>query len=84
MVKSRYAPAPRSIPGLPLLPAQRGAYPVGLTTAGEAKHWVAGAGSRFEHYERLDPQQLPTHWRRPQAVPLGSRRRLSESGRVTG
>jgi hypothetical protein len=26
---------------------------VGLTTAGEARYWVAGAGSRFEHYERL-------------------------------
>jgi hypothetical protein len=35
---------------------------VGLTTAGEAQHWVAGAGSRFEHYERLDPRQLPTHF----------------------
>jgi hypothetical protein len=35
---------------------------VGLTTAGEARHWVAGAGSRFEHYERLEPQQLPTHF----------------------
>ncbi|MBI5538121.1 MAG: hypothetical protein HY898_35695 [Deltaproteobacteria bacterium] len=26
---------------------------VGLTTAGEARYWVAGAGSRFEHYERM-------------------------------
>ncbi len=36
---------------------------VGLTTKGEAKYWVAGAGSRFEHYERLvkrDPQRFPT------------------------
>lgn len=35
---------------------------VGLTTAGEARYWVAGAGSRFEHYERLPPSRLPTHW----------------------
>jgi hypothetical protein len=38
---------------------------VGLTTAGEARYWVAGAGSRLEHYERLhakDPSKLPTHF----------------------
>jgi hypothetical protein len=35
---------------------------VGLTTAGEATHWVAGAGSRFEHYEHLGPNRLPTHF----------------------
>jgi hypothetical protein len=35
---------------------------VGLTTAGEARYWVAGAGSRFEHYERLDPANRPTHF----------------------
>jgi hypothetical protein len=38
---------------------------VGLTSAGEARYWVAGAGSRFEHYERLaatDAQRLPTHF----------------------
>jgi hypothetical protein len=35
---------------------------VGLTTAGEARYWVAGAGSRFEHYERLDPAKRPTHF----------------------
>jgi hypothetical protein len=38
---------------------------VGLTTAGEARYWVAGAGSRLEHYERLlarDPASLPTHF----------------------
>ena len=38
---------------------------VGLTTRGEARYWVAGAGSRFEHYERLraeQPQALPTHF----------------------
>jgi hypothetical protein len=35
---------------------------VGLTTQGEAKHWVAGAGSRFEHYERLPRSALPTHF----------------------
>ncbi|RYE94014.1 MAG: hypothetical protein EOO75_03045 [Myxococcales bacterium] len=38
---------------------------VGLTTPREARYWVAGAGSRFEHYERLhltSPDQLPTHF----------------------
>jgi hypothetical protein len=38
---------------------------VGLTTRGEAPYWVAGAGSRFEHYERLveeRPLALPTHF----------------------
>ncbi len=38
---------------------------VGLTTEGEARYWVAGAGSRFEHYERLHasaPEKLPTHF----------------------
>ncbi len=38
---------------------------VGLTTRGEAPFWVAGAGSRFEHYERLlraDPGRMPTHF----------------------
>jgi hypothetical protein len=38
---------------------------VGLTTAGEARYWVAGQGSRLEHYERLrrtDPSRLPTHF----------------------
>jgi len=38
---------------------------VGLTTPGEATYWVAGAGSRFEHYERLlraSPGRLPTHF----------------------
>ena len=35
---------------------------VGLTTAGEARYWSAGAGSRFEHYERLPKQELPTHF----------------------
>jgi hypothetical protein len=34
----------------------------GLTTAGEARYWVAGAGSRFEHYERLGAGRLPTHF----------------------
>jgi hypothetical protein len=50
---------------------------VGLTTRGEARYWVAGAGSRFEHYEHLAterPQALPTHfivypeWLRVEAV----------------
>ncbi|HEU5073703.1 MAG TPA: hypothetical protein VFU02_06010, partial [Polyangiaceae bacterium] len=35
---------------------------VGLTTPHEAKHWVAGAGSRFEHYEQLPRGALPTHF----------------------
>ncbi|HEY0463184.1 MAG TPA: hypothetical protein VGC79_03200, partial [Polyangiaceae bacterium] len=33
---------------------------VGLTTTGEARYWSAGAGSRFEHYERLPRSALPT------------------------
>lgn len=33
---------------------------VGLTTRGEAKYWVAGPGSRFEHYERLGAAKLPS------------------------
>jgi hypothetical protein len=33
---------------------------VGLTTTGEARYWSAGAGSRFEHYERLPRASLPT------------------------
>jgi hypothetical protein len=38
---------------------------VGLTTRGEARYWVAGVGSRLEHYERLhaiSPASLPTHF----------------------
>jgi hypothetical protein len=35
---------------------------VGLTTAGEARYWIAGPGSRFEHYEHLDATRLPTHF----------------------
>jgi hypothetical protein len=38
---------------------------VGLTTKGEGRYWVAGAASRFEHYERLkakSPADLPTHF----------------------
>ncbi|MCC6644875.1 MAG: hypothetical protein IT374_04800 [Polyangiaceae bacterium] len=38
---------------------------VGLTTPEEARYWVAGAGARFEHYERLHrerPERLPTHF----------------------
>lgn len=35
---------------------------VGLTTRGEARYWVGGAGSRFEHYERLPRAALPTHF----------------------
>jgi hypothetical protein len=46
-----------------------GAHPtfdvVGLTTPGEARYWIAGPASRFEHYERLArsaPALLPTHF----------------------
>jgi hypothetical protein len=35
---------------------------VGLTTLGEARYWVGGVGSRFEHYERLAPERRPTHF----------------------
>jgi hypothetical protein len=35
---------------------------VGLTTQGEARYWAAGAGARFEHYERLGRAKLPTHF----------------------
>ena len=38
---------------------------VGLTTPSEAPYWVAGAASRYEHYERLmrtQPNALPTHF----------------------
>lgn len=35
---------------------------VGLTTEGEAPYWAEGPGSRFEHYERLGPERLPTHF----------------------
>jgi len=35
---------------------------VGLTTKGEARYWVAGAGARFEHYEKLPRAELPTHF----------------------
>jgi hypothetical protein len=35
---------------------------VGLTTLGEARFWVGGAGSRFEHYERLPRAAMPTHF----------------------
>ncbi len=35
---------------------------VGLTTESEARYWVAGAGSRYEHYERTPASVLPTHF----------------------
>lgn len=38
---------------------------VGLTTRTEGRYWVAGVGSRLEHYERLakeSPASLPTHF----------------------
>jgi len=35
---------------------------VGLTTEGEAKYWVGGPGSRYEHYEHLDADVRPTHF----------------------
>jgi hypothetical protein len=38
---------------------------VGLTTATEPRYWIAGAGSRLEHYERMHRESaalLPTHF----------------------
>lgn len=35
---------------------------VGLTTKSEPRYWASGAGSRFEHYERLPRSALPTHF----------------------
>ncbi len=38
---------------------------VGLTTPTEGRYWVAGAGSRLEHYERVhatSPASLPSHF----------------------
>jgi hypothetical protein len=35
---------------------------VGLVTASETRYWLAGAGSRFEHYERLEKNKRPTHF----------------------
>ncbi|HTJ82113.1 MAG TPA: hypothetical protein VL400_10335 [Polyangiaceae bacterium] len=35
---------------------------VGLTTEGEARYWVAGPGSRYEHYEHLSADVRPTHF----------------------
>jgi hypothetical protein len=35
---------------------------VGLTTKGEARYWVAGVGSRLEHYERMPAAERPTHF----------------------
>jgi hypothetical protein len=35
---------------------------VGLTTRDEARYWTAGPGSRFEHYEHLPRERLPTHF----------------------
>jgi hypothetical protein len=35
---------------------------VGLTTSGEARYWIAGPASRFEHYEKTALDRLPTHF----------------------
>jgi hypothetical protein len=35
---------------------------VGLTTRSEGRHWVSGPGSRYEHYERLGRNALPTYF----------------------
>ncbi len=35
---------------------------VGLTTAGAGPAWVAGVGSRYERFERMDRAELPTHF----------------------
>jgi hypothetical protein len=54
---------------------------VGLTTAGEGRYWVSGPGSRFEHYERLGPSRLPTHfivYPRWMAIPSLLGERLTE------
>jgi hypothetical protein len=34
----------------------------GLTTEGEALYWTYGAGSRFEHYEKLPVERRPSHF----------------------
>ncbi len=34
----------------------------GLTTEGESIYWVHGAGSRFEHYEKLPVEKRPSHF----------------------
>ncbi|MBK9259236.1 MAG: hypothetical protein IPM54_05310 [Polyangiaceae bacterium] len=34
----------------------------GLTTEGEAFYWTHGAGSRFEHYEKLPVERRPSHF----------------------
>ena len=34
----------------------------GLTTEGEAFYWTFGAGSRFEHYEKLPLEKRPSHF----------------------
>jgi heme exporter protein D len=35
---------------------------VGLTTPTEGRYWVAGQGSRLEHYEKMRKDALPTHF----------------------
>lgn len=35
---------------------------VGLTTEGEGAAWVAGAGSRYERFEHMRSEELPTHF----------------------
>ena len=35
---------------------------VGLTTEGESRYWTFGAGSRFEHYEKLPAERRPSHF----------------------
>jgi hypothetical protein len=47
---------------IPFFSGRRSFDIVGLTTQGEARYWIAGAGSRFEHYERMPRDQLPTHF----------------------
>lgn len=34
----------------------------GLTTEGEALYWTYGAGSRFEHYEKMPAERRPSHF----------------------
>ena len=35
---------------------------IGLVTDEEARYWAAGEGSRYEHYERMPRERLPTHF----------------------
>ncbi|MFC1642830.1 hypothetical protein ACFL5O_09125 [Myxococcota bacterium] len=54
---------------------------VGLTTQTEGVYWASGPGSRYEHYERLGRERLPTHfivYRRWMAIPALLGERMAE------